>query len=90
MWPSSRMVIFCACWRRDGWNSSPPPDDAFALGTGSVSTLGYERRTRHHPLESFAFGMTRPTRKGLHLAATFITLITSCSDSTGAITRVRL
>ncbi len=46
--------------------------------------------SRDQPLESFAFGMTRPTRAALAPAGTFITLATSCSASTGEITRVRL
>ena len=41
-------------------------------------------------MESFTFGMMSPTRTGLAPAATFITLATSWSASTGEITRVRL
>src|ERR1035437_8482764 len=45
---------------------------------------------RRHALESFAFGITTPTRAGLAPGCTFITLVTNCSASTGEITRVRL
>src|SRR5207244_2121243 len=63
-----------------------------ALGAG----YGYSELTgvragnpRDYALESFGFGVTRPTRVGLAPGCSFITLVTSCMDSTGEITRVR-
>src|SRR5471030_2498409 len=45
---------------------------------------------RDYPLESFDLGVTRPTRVGLTPGCSFITLATSCRESTPEMTRVRL